>query len=237
MERRRSRTGTVDGRGIVKSYPGGGRAPHTVLHGIDLHVPQGALCTILGPSGSGKSTLMRCLAGLETIDAGEVTVGGSAVHGLTDAQTAAFRRDTIAFVFQDYNLIADLTLAENIGLDREIAEDTRERARAWGIGDVLDHFPAQCSGGQQQKAAILRALNKQCQVIFCDEPTGALDSTSATDVLEALSEARDANTTIVMVTHNELMTEISDIVVRLHNGLIESVTAVPNPRRVSEVEW
>lgn len=229
--------GAVVADSVVKTFGAGRTSRTTVLHGVSLRVEPGAFCSILGPSGSGKSTLMRCLAGLESVDAGTTSVSGHDVHALGPRQTASFRRDEIGFVFQEYNLISDLTLAENVGLDRRVTRATLDLARAWDVADVLHQFPAQCSGGQQQKAAILRALNKNCSVVFCDEPTGALDSRSAEGVLEVLREASATGVTVIMVTHNELVTRISSQVVRLHNGLVESSERVDRPLAVSEVAW
>lgn len=229
--------GSITAEGIVKSYGTARSSRTTVLHGVSLSIGAGSFCSILGPSGSGKSTLMRCLAGLETIDSGSATVSGIEVHELGARATSDFRREEIGFVFQEYNLISDLTLEENIGLDRRVTRVTLDLAREWGIGEVLGHFPAQCSGGQQQKAAILRSLNKNCAVLFCDEPTGALDSRSAESVLQTLRSASEAGVTVVMVTHNELVTQISSQVVRLHNGQVETSDQVARPLRVSEVAW
>lgn len=229
--------GMVRGNGIEKSYALGSDSGHRVLHGVDIQIPPATFCTILGPSGSGKSTLMRCLAGLEPIDAGTAQVGDVNVHQLSRRAQSRFRQDDIAFVFQEYNLVSDLTMAENIGLDRPIGEATHARVEEWGLAHVMDQFPAQCSGGQQQKVAILRALNKQSSVLFCDEPTGALDSTSAADVLRVMRSVRDAGVTVVVITHNELMTQISDLVIRLHNGVVESTTPNDAPLDVDEVDW
>lgn len=230
-------TGLVTGKGIQKSYTLGADSAHRVLHGVDVQIPPGTFCTILGPSGSGKSTLLRCLAGLEPVDAGSAQVSDVDVHQLSRREQSRFRQEDIAFVFQEYNLVSDLTMAENIGLDRPVREEVQGRVSAWGIEHVMDQFPAQCSGGQQQKVAILRALNKQSSVLFCDEPTGALDSASAADVLRVMHAVRDAGVTVVVITHNELMTEISDLVIRLHNGLVESTTPNHAPRSVDEVDW
>ncbi|WP_309134844.1 ABC transporter ATP-binding protein [Cellulomonas sp.] len=222
---------------LVKTYATGGAGGTPVLHGVDLHVRQGSFCTILGPSGSGKSTLLSCLSGLEPVDAGSVRVGGRDVHGMSRRERDAFRRDGIGFVFQDHNLIGDLTLLENIGLDRAVRPEVEQTAHAWGIGHVLHHFPAHCSGGQRQKAAILRALNKRSDVLFCDEPTGALDAASGRDVLTVLQDlSRTAGVTVVMITHNEKVTAISDHVVRLRDGRVTHETR-PVPADAREVDW
>lgn len=222
---------------VVKTYATGAAGGTPVLHGVDLHVRAGSFCTVLGPSGSGKSTLLGCLSGLESVDAGSVSVGGRDVHGMSRRERDAFRRDGIGFVFQDHNLIGDLTLLENVGLDRAVLPEVEHLAQEWGIGHVLHHFPAHCSGGQRQKAAILRALNKRCQVLFCDEPTGALDAASGRDVLTVLQRlGRRTGTTVVMITHNEKVTAISDHVVRLHDGRVVAESR-PEPVEAEQVDW
>ncbi|MCK1796861.1 ABC transporter ATP-binding protein [Streptomyces sp. XM4193] len=222
---------------LRKTFFAGTPREFAVLRGVSLTVERGRICTILGPSGSGKTTLLRCLSGLESVDSGTVEVGGTKVHELSPRETQRFRREDIAFVFQEYNLISDLTLRENVELDRPMAARPAELAARWRLEHVLDHFPDQCSGGQQQKAAILRALNRDVDVLFCDEPTGALDGTSAGEVLSVLQEVSANGVTVVMITHNEMVTEISDRVVRLHDGEVVSDTVVPDPRPAGELEW
>ncbi len=223
---------------IVKHYPRGGDTGRAVLDGVSLDVESGTFCAVLGPSGSGKSTLLRCLSGLESLDSGRVEVGGQDVTSMEPKAMARFRREDIAFVFQEYNLVSDLTLRENIGLDLEMTADVQELGRKWGIGHVLDQFPAECSGGQQQKAALLRALNKGARVLFCDEPTGALDAASTGAVLtEIQTLVRRFGTTVLMITHNELVTEIADLVIRLHDGAVAADAVQETPRWADEVEW
>lgn len=223
---------------VVKSFPVGGVHGTTVLQGVSLKIEEATICTILGPSGSGKSTLLNCLSGLEDIDSGSVTFADRNVHRLNRRQTEYFRREEIAFVFQEYNLIADLTIGENITLDRPLDAKVDDLLDQWNLRSVVHNFPAQCSGGQRQKCAILRALNKGCGVLFCDEPTGALDTASTGDVFAVLQGlAREFGVTVVMITHNELVTRISDQVVRLHDGLVVSDERGLTPTGARSVSW
>src|SRR5690625_5268977 len=199
---------------ITKTYGTHAQNRSQVLKDVSLRVGEATVCSVLGPSGSGKSTLLQCISGLETVDSGASTVAGRDVHSLTSRQSEQFRRDDIGFVFQEHNLIADLTLSENITLDRPMIPDVAELLRKWDIESVAGQFPAQCSGGQQQKAAILRALNKRAPVLFCDEPTGSLDTASARYVFATLQGLTTTfGVTVLMISHNELVTQISDHVV------------------------
>lgn len=228
----------ITAEAIVKTYQTGARQGTPVLKGVSVQVESGSMCTILGPSGSGKTTFLKCLSGLEPFDSGRVTVAGTDIARLSPSQTARFRREDIAFVFQEYNLISDLTLRENIGLDRDIEDTVAALAADWGIEDVLDRFPAQCSGGQQQKCALLRARNKRSKILFCDEPTGALDTSSTRSVFTEMQQlVRQFGVTIMMITHNELVTQISDHVVRLHDGEILTEQHHLHPRPAAEVDW
>lgn len=223
---------------IFKRYSQGGKASRTVLNGVSLHVSEGTFCAVLGPSGSGKSTLLKCVSGLETLDGGKSQVAGKDVSALSQRQMARFRRKDISFVFQEYNLIPDLTLEENITLDQRMRRQVKDLAESWKIDHVLGSFPAQCSGGQQQKAAILRALNKGSQVLFCDEPTGALDASSTQSVMAELQElVRTYGTTIMMITHNDLVTQMADQVIRLHDGQVVSDIRNPLPVLAQEIDW
>ncbi|QUX27858.1 ABC transporter ATP-binding protein [Nocardiopsis akebiae] len=223
---------------LVKSFPVGGEHGTTVLKGVSLKIEEATMCTILGPSGSGKSTLLNCLSGLEGIDSGTVTVADRDVHSLSRREVDRFRRDEIAFVFQEYNLVGDLTLHENIVLDRPLVPKVDELIDGWNLRGVVDGFPGECSGGQRQKCAILRALNKECAILFCDEPTGALDTVSTREVFSVLQDLTlRFGVTIVMITHNELVTGISHQVVRLHDGRVVSDDRGLAPVDASSVAW
>ncbi len=196
---------TVELAHITKTYPGGVRA----LDDVSVAVPPGTFLAVMGPSGSGKSTLMHCAAGLDRPDSGSVTIGGTDISRLGEARRTELRRDRIGFVFQAYNLIPALTVADNITLPLRLAG--RAPDRAWlrelvdrvGLTGRLSHRPGELSGGQQQRAAIARALVARPAVVFADEPTGALDLRTAGEVLDLLRDLVDGlGQTVVMVTHD-----------------------------------
>jgi putative ABC transport system ATP-binding protein len=211
---------------VWKVY-GHGDAAVTALQGVSASFDRGRFTAIMGPSGSGKSTLMHCLAGLDTVDSGEVWIGDTEVTGLGDAGLTRLRRDKIGFIFQQFNLLPTLTAQENITLP--LAIGGRKPDTAWfdrvidtvGLGDRLTHRPTELSGGQQQRVACARALVAQPEVIFADEPTGNLDSRSGSDVLGFLRDSvREFGQTIVMVTHDPTAASYADRVVFLADGQI-----------------
>ena len=216
----------VKARELTRRYGEGETAVHA-LRGVDLDLQPGRLTAVMGPSGSGKSTLMHLLAGLDRPTSGQVWVGGDEVSGLDDAGLTALRRERIGFVFQFFNLLPMLTARENILLPLEIAG--RRVDDAWfdeligrvGLGDRLDHRPAEMSGGQQQRVAVARALVGRPTVLFADEPTGNLDSATSAEILALLREAVDAlGQTTVMVTHDPDAAAIADRVLVLADGRV-----------------
>src|SRR5687767_5381980 len=211
---------------VWKVY-GSGEAQVQALRGVSADFERGKYTAIMGPSGSGKSTLMHCLAGLDTVNAGEVSIGDTQVTGLGDAGLTKLRREKVGFIFQQFNLLPTLTTEENIKLPLAIAG--RSPDKAWydtviqtvGLGDRLHHRPSELSGGQQQRVACARALVARPEVIFADEPTGNLDSKSGTDVLNFLRDSvRQHGQTIVMVTHDPNAASYADRVVFLADGEI-----------------
>ncbi len=209
-----------------------------VLKGISCEIEFGKFTTIVGPSGSGKSTFMKCISGLESITSGTVEIDGKRIDSFTEKEMNQFRKNTISYIFQEYNLINDLTMKENVCFDHKMTEEIKKLIELWGLEKIMNLFPKQCSGGQQQKIAILRALQKNTKIIFCDEPTGALDSKSAKDVLEVLKNIQaQYGTTIIMITHNNLIEKISDTVITIQDGMIKKMINVQNPLKVAEVEW
>ena len=219
----------VSARGLTRTYGRGDTEVHA-LRGVDLDIPTGRFTAIMGPSGSGKSTLMHCLAGLDQATAGTVTVAGVELATLDDDALTVFRRRHVGFVFQAFNLLPMLTAWQNIVLPleldgRRIDDATRERARtlaaALGVADRLGHRPAELSGGQQQRVAIVRALVTDPNLVFADEPTGNLDSTTSAEVLEHLRRAvTDLGQTVVMVTHDRGAATYADDVVTVTDGRI-----------------
>jgi putative ABC transport system ATP-binding protein len=194
---------------------------------------------VMGPSGSGKSTLMHCLAGLDTIDSGAITIGETALNGMNDKGLTQLRRDRLGFVFQQFNLLPTLTAEENITLPLDIAGRKRDEewfqlvVKALGLSDRLGHRPNELSGGQQQRVACARALVTRPDVVFADEPTGNLDSRSGAEVLGFLqTSARDLGQTVVMVTHDPNAAAYADRVVFLNDGLLVDEIDKPTSRKV-----
>ena len=211
---------------VVKTY-GHGDTAVRALDGVSVEFHPGSFTAVMGPSGSGKSTLMHCMAGLDTVDAGQVTVAGTDVTGLSDKQRTLLRREQIGFVFQSFNLIPALTAAENITLPLQLAG--RPEDQGWfdqlvdtlGLADRLSHTPAELSGGQQQRVAVARALINQPALVFADEPTGNLDSTSSGQLLAFLRQAvTTLGQTVVMVTHDPAAASHADRVMFLADGHI-----------------
>jgi putative ABC transport system ATP-binding protein len=225
-------------RDVWKVY-GTGEAQVIALRGITAEFERGRFSAIMGPSGSGKSTLMHCLAGLDSVTKGTIEIGDTTVTGLGDGGLTKLRRDKVGFIFQQFNLLPTLTARENILLPLSIAG--RKPDPAWydtvistvGLGDRLNHRPAQLSGGQQQRVACARALVSRPEVIFADEPTGNLDSRSGADVLGFLrNSVAGHGQTIIMVTHDPVAASYADRVVFLADGQIVSELIEPTPETV-----
>jgi putative ABC transport system ATP-binding protein len=223
---------------VRKSY-GKNETAVLALAGVSLEVPRGQMCAVMGPSGSGKSTLMHCLAGLDTIDSGSISIGDTSLAGMSDKGLTQLRRDRLGFVFQQFNLLPTLTAEENITLPLAIAgrkPDTEWMStvvKAVGLADRLKHRPSELSGGQQQRVACARALVTRPDVIFADEPTGNLDSRSGAEVLAFLQKsARELGQTVVMVTHDPGAASYADRVVFLNDGLLVDDMLDPTAERV-----
>jgi putative ABC transport system ATP-binding protein len=227
-------------QGLTKVYRMG-EVQVQALRGIDLELVAGELVVLLGPSGSGKSTLLNILGGLDVPTEGEVWYLDHKLTGATERDLTLFRRQHVGFVFQFYNLIPSLTARENVAAVTEIAEAPmapEEALRLVGLGERLDHFPAQMSGGEQQRVAIARAIAKNPAVLLCDEPTGALDSQTGVVVLEALEMVnRELGTLTVLITHNVGIAEMADRVIRLSDGHIAEIRANPTKKAARELSW
>jgi len=227
-------------RGLTKVYQMGEVQVHA-LRGIDLDLYQGEFVVLLGPSGSGKSTLLNILGGLDVPTAGTVRYEDHDLTVYDDARLTRYRREHVGFVFQFYNLIPSLTARENVALVTEISAKPlapEEALRLVGMGERLDHFPSQLSGGEQQRVAIARAIAKRPQVLLCDEPTGALDVNTGIVVLEAIARVnRELGTTTVVITHNVDIARIADRVIKLMDGRI--VGEEHNARKIAprELVW
>jgi len=211
------------------------------LRGIDLTVESGAFMVLLGPSGSGKSTLLNLMGGLDVPTSGRVFYRDREITGAEEAELTAYRRRHVGFVFQFYNLIPSLTAKENVELVTEIADKPlapEEALKLVNLGDRVDHFPSQMSGGEQQRVAIARAVAKQPDVLLCDEPTGALDISTGIVVLEALERVnRELGTTVAIITHNAAIAGIADRVVRLSDGHVAEDHHNESRVPVREIAW
>jgi putative ABC transport system ATP-binding protein len=233
--------GLVHLEGVTKTYGSGDVAVHA-LRGIDLTIEAGTFVVLLGPSGSGKTTLLNVVGGIEPATDGRVVVAGQDVRTLGTGALTDYRRTTVGFVFQFFNLIPTLTALENVQLVGELVGAPPERAEealaAVGLGDVLDRFPGAMSGGQQQRVAIARAIVKAPPLLLCDEPTGSLDLETGRQVLGVLRAlGRERGLTIIVVTHNQAIAGIADRVIHLGSGRIESDSLNPSPLEPSEVRW
>ncbi len=208
---------------IRKEY-GNGENKLYALNDASLSLEKGEFCVILGPSGSGKSTLLNILGGLDSADGGKLIIDGKELTKLTKKELAKYRREQVGIVFQTYNLIGELTVRENVKVVSDISAtplDADKLLDELGLGKHKTHFPSELSGGQQQRCAIARAVVKNPRLLLCDEPTGALDSSSSRDVLELLQEVNEKyGTTVVLITHNEAIAEMADRIVRIRDGKI-----------------
>ena len=217
----------IEIRDAVKKY-GRGESEICALDHVNLRIEKGEVCVILGPSGSGKSTLLNMIGGLDRLDAGTVTVEGVELAKQNRKELTEYRRKNVGDVFHSYNLIAELTVQENIRVVADIAEHPLALAELMedlGLSRHAKHFPSELSGGQQQRCAIGRALIKNPAILLCDEPTGALDSASAREVLAILEQInRKYHTTVIIITHNEAVAGMADRVIRLHDGKVKSNT-------------
>ena len=215
----------VSVRDVRKAY-GSGAALTQALRGATLAVSQGEICVILGTSGSGKSTLLNIIGGLEPADGGSICVDGRDLSEASARELSEYRRSTLGFVFQSYNLIGNLSVSENVAVCRYLSErplDEAELMEACGLAELTRRYPAQLSGGQQQRVSIARALVKNPPLLLCDEPTGALDSVTARGVLELIESVnRRWGTTVLMVTHNEDIARMAHLVARVRDGRIVS---------------
>ena len=227
---------------VWKTYGEGATAVHA-LRDASLRVDDGEFAVILGPSGSGKTTLLNLIGSIDQATAGSVVVNGVDLGTLDAAGRTGFRRSGVGFIFQFFNLIPTLTAAENVELVAALTgTDAAARAVAVleqvGLGERLNHFPSELSGGEQQRVAIARALAKEAPVLLCDEPTGELDVETGRVILEILRGLnRDQGKTVLVVTHNAAIGDISDRVLRLHSGEIVEDLAIANPIAAAELDW
>ena len=209
--------------------------------GIDFEIKKGEFAVVVGPSGAGKTTVLNILGGMDTASEGQVLVDGQDIATYSMKQLTAYRRDDIGFVFQFYNLIPNLTALENVELALQICKnpmDAKEVLEEVGLGDRLDNFPAQLSGGEQQRVSIARALAKNPKLLLCDEPTGALDYNTGKSILKLLQDTcRNNGMTVILITHNSAIAPMADRVIKITNGRVDKIIENPQPVPVETIEW
>ena len=230
----------IEFRNVCKIY-GSGEQEIRALDNITFDVEKGELCVIVGPSGAGKTTLLNILGGMDTATSGTVMLAGREISKLGDRELTDYRRTDVGFVFQFYNLVQNLTSLENVELASEICKDSLDAAETLcrvGLEKRMQNFPAQLSGGEQQRVSIARALAKNPKIILCDEPTGALDYNTGKSVLKLLQDTcRSTGKTVIIITHNSALTQIADRVIRVKNGQATSVETNSEPTPVERIEW
>ena len=230
----------IELKNVSKIYQNGAHE-QKALDDVTLAIDEGKFVVILGPSGAGKSTLLNVLGGLDTLSLGNIIVDGLDISRLNKKELAKYRANKVGFVFQFYNLIPTLTVLENVDLVKEIADnplDSKKILDSVGLLDHLNQFPSELSGGEQQRVSIARAIAKNPKILLCDEPTGALDSKSGVMVLKLLlSLAREYGKTIIIVTHNQNIAKMADMVVHVKNGKIDDIKSYDKPLSVEEVDW
>ena len=233
--------GYITFENVCKHYQSGS----TIVKAVDnvsFSIEKGEFCVVLGPSGAGKTTILNLLGGMDKATSGRITVGGKEITGLRSPQLTEYRRHDVGFVFQFYNLMPNLTALENVELARQVCKkdalDPLTVMEQVGLGERLRNFPAQLSGGEQQRVSIARALCKNPALLLCDEPTGALDSKTGVQVLALLKDVcRTHNATVVIITHNATIAPLGNRVIRVKNGGIESIETCDTPANVEDIAW
>ena len=225
---------------VTKEYQMGGEKVMAANH-VSFEMEQGELAVVLGPSGAGKTTVLNLLGGMDKVTSGKIVVGGKEITGLSGRELTEYRRLDVGFVFQFYNLMPNLTALENVELARQVcpnALDPVEMMRRVGLGERMNNFPAQLSGGEQQRVSIARALCKNPALLLCDEPTGALDSKTGAQVLALLRDVSQTyHTTVAIITHNAQIAPLAQRLIRMRNGQIESMELNDHPAAVEDISW
>ena len=226
-------------KNVRKSYIVG-QQQFNALDGVDLEINQGEFVVILGPSGAGKSTLLNLLGGMDKPTSGNIFIGENDISKYTDKELTRYRASDVGFIFQFYNIMPTLTVDENVNLIKDVtntSKDSKEVLQSVGLLKHKDKFPQELSGGEQQRVSIARAIMKNPKVLLCDEPTGALDSKTGVEVLKLLRKQSDSDTTVIIVTHNALIAEVADRVIKIKNGKVESNEINKHPKNIDEVKW
>ena len=229
----------VELKDVKKTYNIGNQK-FNALDGVDLNINQGEFVVILGPSGAGKSTLLNLLGGMDKATSGEIRVGESIISKYNDKELTRYRATDVGFIFQFYNIMPTLTVLENVNLIKDVTKtnkDAKEVLKSVGLSKHFNKFPSELSGGEQQRVSNARAVMKNPKVLLCDEPTGALDSATGAEVLKVLKNQCDFDTTVIIVTHNSLIAEVADRIIRIKNGKVESNELNKTPKSIDEVKW
>jgi len=229
----------IELKNVKKTYIVG-EQKFNALDGIDLQIKQGEFVVVLGPSGAGKSTLLNLLGGMDTPTSGSIFIGENNIALYNDKELTRYRANDVGFIFQFYNIMPTLTVEENVNIIKDVtntSKDSNEVLKSVGLLKHKDKFPQELSGGEQQRVSIARAIMKNPKVLLCDEPTGALDSKTGAQVLKLLRQQSDEDTTVIIVTHNSLIADIADRIIRIKNGKVESNEINNHPKNIDEVKW
>ncbi|MDD6323915.1 MAG: ABC transporter ATP-binding protein [Bacilli bacterium] len=227
-------------KNVVKEYKIGEES-FKALNMVNFNIPKGKFVVILGPSGAGKSTILNLLGGMDSVTKGKIMVDGEDISDYSKSKLAEYRAENVGFIFQFYNILPSLTVEENVDIVKDIVKRPKNCLTILKEVGLLKHknkFPAQLSGGEQQRVSIARAIAKDPKLLLCDEPTGALDSKTGASILKLLKkQCEGGKNTVVVVTHNALIADVSDIVIRIKNGQVESIVKNENPKNIDEVVW
>lgn len=230
----------IEFKNVCKYYHMGDQSIAAADH-VNFTINEGEFCIIVGPSGAGKTTVLNILGGMDSCDEGSIMLDGTSISNMNEKKLTAYRRHDVGFVFQFYNLVQNLTALENVELASEICKkpfDPEATLKAVGLTARMHNFPAQLSGGEQQRVSIARALAKNPKILLCDEPTGALDYITGKTILKLLSECcHKTNKTVIVITHNQALTPMADRIIHMKNGRTASISINADPIPIEQIEW